>query len=141
MSTNSSEVYTNPAIYEVSQALDYKDIFFQDMDKAVQQLVQNSLFLYAAYEIKLAEVEKYLADPKAEVPFLKEEAALRGAKLEDMVTLVKGKGAAFKAAIRKMELLRIEFNTRYSKVTTTLDRLALRDEFSPKVRAVMEALQ
>ncbi len=129
------------AIYEVSQALDYKDIFFQDIDKAVQQLVQNSLFLYVAYEIKLAEVEEYIADPKAKVPFLKEEAALRGVKLEDMVTLVKGKGSAFKTSIRKMELLRIEFNTRYSKVTTTLDRLALRDEFSPKVRAVMEALQ
>jgi len=109
--------------------VDYKDAFFQDLRAAVEPLVRNSLFSYLAYVGKAEEVAKYREDPKADVPYLKREAALRGTKLADLVQLVEEKGESFKASVNELELLRVEFNLRYSKTTNEEERLHLRDEF------------
>lgn len=129
------EIPTNEQILPV----DYKGAFFQDL-RDIEGLVQNSLFLYVAYDIKGKEAALYTENPKADVPTLKKEAKLRGVSLEEMVIMVKDKGAAFTTAIAEMELLRVEFNLRYASTKTNLDRLQLRDEFLPRARKVMESV-
>lgn len=121
--------------------VDYKEAFFQDLKDSVEPLVRNSIFLYLAYEAKAVEAAKYREDPKADVPFLKREAELRGVPLKDLVTSVEEKGVAFKNAISEMELLRIDYNLRYSNITEHQERLYLRDEFISKIRETMGALQ
>jgi hypothetical protein len=123
------------------KAVDYKDAFFQDLRHTVDPLVQNSLFLYVAYEIKAQEAAKFKADPKADVPFLKKEAELRGVKVAELASVVESKGVAFKDAVRKMELLRIEFNIRYEDAKEYLDKLHLRDEFIAKIKEISVPLQ
>jgi len=123
------------------QAVDYKDAFFQDLKDTVDPLVQNSLFLYVAYEIKAQEAAKFKADPEADVPFLKKEAELRGLTVAGLALLVESKGVAFKDAVREMELLRIEFNIRYKGAREHLDKLHLRDEFIAKIKDISAPLQ
>ena len=123
----------------VSQ-VDIKDAFFMDLEEAIGPLVRKSLFLYVAYERKGAEAAKYKEDPKADVPTLKREAELRGITVKAMAEMVETKGQAFNKAISDIELLRVEFNLRYAEVKEYQERLYLRDEFMPRIREIMSAL-
>lgn len=121
-------------------AVDYKDAFFQDLRDHIEPLVRNSLFQYLAYQYKGEEADKYNADPKADVPYLKAEADLRGIAVKDLVALVERNGLALKSAIKDLELLRIEFNLRYAKTKELLERVQLRDEFIPRIKTITESL-
>lgn len=120
--------------------VDYKDAFFQDLKDSIEPVVRNSLFMYLAYLGKGEEAARYREDPKAEIPLIKEEAKLRGMPVPDLVTLIEGRGKALKDAISKLELLRVDFNLRYAKISDQQERLTLRDEFIPKMKALTTGL-
>lgn len=120
---------------------DYQDAFFQDLRATTEPLVRDSLFLYVAYEIKAVEAVKYKLDPKADVPFLVREAKLRGMELPALVEVVEKKATTFKALIREMELLRIEFSIKYADAKELADKMKLRDEYLVKIKTVTASLK
>ena len=113
-----------------------KDAFFQDLRDAVEPIVRGSLFMYLAYLAKGEEAVKYRLDSSANVPLLNREATLRGIPIFAMVDMVEGKGAAFKAVINELELLRIEFNLLYAKTEGEVERFQLRDEFLTRLKSM-----
>lgn len=127
--------------YSMLTPVDYQDVFFQDLRDSTEFLVRNSLFLYVAYEIKAVEAAKFRQDPKAEVPFLAREAEIRKMEIPALVELVEKKALAFRAVIREMELLRIEFNMTYAELKDLAERVKLRDEYLEKVQKVTESLK
>lgn len=120
--------------------VDYRDAFFQDVRDHIEPLVRNSLFQLLAYQYKGEEADAYKANPRAEIPMLKEEAQLRGVSIDDMVLMVERNGAALKSAIKGLELLRVEFNLRYAGVSDDLERLQLRDEYIARVKEITKSL-
>lgn len=121
-------------------AVDYKDAFFQDVREHIEPFVRNSLFQLLAYQYKGEEADLYKADQGANIPMIKREAELRGISIPDMVKMVERTGSALKSAIKDLELLRVEYNLRYSKIKEHQDKLELRDEFIVKVKAITGGL-
>jgi hypothetical protein len=138
------EVMDNLDIVDVPQSMlasiipevGYKDAFFQDLRDAVEPIVRGSLFMYLAYLAKGEEAAKYRLDSEADIPLLSREATLRGIPVSAMVEMVEQKGAAFKAVISDLELLRIQFNLLYANTEEEVERLQLREEFVTKLRSM-----
>ncbi|WOL31398.1 hypothetical protein [Microcoleus phage My-WqHQDG] len=99
-------------------------------------LVQGSLSQYVTYGLKEVEVLEFLADPKADLPSLNSEAALRGISTEALVKLIQSKATSMKHIVRGLELLRVELGARYEAAP---NKLALRDEILNKAKALAKA--
>lgn len=112
------------------------EVFFQDINAALG-LVKNNLLIYTAYELKEADVKKYMEDPKADVPSLKKEAELRGVTIKDLAASITEKAEKFRAVVRGAELLRIEFNQLFPKAKTHEDKMALRDRLLGEFNALI----
>lgn len=114
--------------------------FFNELRTATESLVQNSLFLYVAYKLKAVEALAFKEDPTNPHPFLVTEAKLRGISVADLVKVVESKAEQLETTIREVELLRIEFNLRSSKLESYESKLALRDELIAKLRSILSKI-
>lgn len=121
----------------VSLPKDDTEEFFQELKNLSEPLVRNSLMQYVAYEMKNQEAELYKKDPTADLPFLKQEAALRKMTVGELASAISNKGVALFHIVRSFELLRVEFNERIQGLTTYSEKLALRDELLAKAKALV----
>ena len=124
----------------ITSAISDTDSFFQELREISEAFVRRSLMQYIAYELKTKDSEAYIADPAANIPFLKREAQLRGLTLDEMVQSVSQRKEVLHSIVREYELLRVEFNLRYKDSMDYAEKLALRDELLAKAKKLVESV-
>jgi hypothetical protein len=116
---------------------DTPDSFAMELRSISDNVVQKNLSQFLAYSLKEQDALDILANPDADKPLLAAEAKLRGIPVDKLAKKVQKKAGEMKDVVSRLELLRVEFATRYPDAP---NKLALRDELLAKANAVVEGL-